>query len=617
MDLFKRASFRHGEGTIDTWNDVPAVRSDRPISTSHLAAPPVQKKEALESFQLEPDDPNKMRQTRNHYRCYPDVPYYGLLEGIDVQIDINSAATSSLTDSSSLNLSGVATYISELNGALCDVVNRYGSFFYIGNSMLPLDDVPPANATIPSTAAKSSSAAAGAVAGSSSGSSVVYEVYLHALIELFQTMSQIRNRCCASNLAPTSGLDGGPGEAPLACEPRGGVLHTHHVVYARLSGHPTLKDLSLMLAIERGRMVLFVSSSSRVTQAYLSEQAEVVQLKLRWVSGAALVWEPDRLHSSEVNPVLALWDVLMNAPLTGPVDATDPTLAGSEKAVQEVLFHQMAVASRVLEGFGWIVLSSLSFSGARQGKATLRLQDPSVLRGTRDRDAPGDEIIGHRYVWRLVGPFRNVVLPHLLTHMLQCLVNFECAGHYLRSFIVRTRGADRGEKPEHRNPKRRAGPESDGVAGLSYIRSERTGLTTQRGPSSQSWVGFSRLSGNAWLSDEERQQLGLLVVDDDGEVALECEFTLGEIRYCRMTPMDKFSKESVMKWQLRKRPRSPLQLNGDMEDHMCWSSPSCFDCGVPDLFSVGNPEEWGPYFDWNVCVTRLLDYTDNESDEDG
>ncbi|CCW66563.1 unnamed protein product [Phytomonas sp. Hart1] len=614
MDLFKRASFRHGEGTIVTCNDVSIVQPDRPMSTFQLAVPPIQRKETSEILNSEVNNVDGERQTKDSYRFYPNVPYYGLLQGIDVHIDIDSAATSSSTASSSLNPSNMAGCISQLHDTLCDAVNRYGDFYYTGNSLLPLFDATPASAMALSTTTQSSSAAVGTSAGTFSGPFIVYEVYLHALIELFQGMSRVRDRCCAPDPTSTSDSDGGPSKAL----PGGPVLHTHHVVYLRIANHPSLKDVNVMLAIERGRMVLFVSTSSRMTRAYLSAQAQKVLLELRWVSGAVLVWEPDQLRLGEVNPVFALWDVLVNTPLmasVGLADAGSVESPGPADAVQEVLSRVMPLTGRVVEGFGWIVLSSLPFSGAQQCRPTLRLQDPVALRVARAPNALGNPIMGRRYGWRLVGPFRNVVLPHLFTHISQCLVNFEHDGHRLRSFTVRTQSGAQEEYGEHRNPQSRTGPESGGVTGLSYIRSERSGLTTRRGPSSQSWMGFSRLSGNDWLSDEEREQLGLLVVENEEEVALECEFSLAEIRYCNMAANDNAAEKR--KGQLRKRPRSPLLLQDSMENTMSRCSLSGFAHGAANLFSVDNPEDWGQCFDWNISVTRLLDYTDSESDMDG
>lgn len=70
---------------------------------------------------------------------------------------------------------------------------------------------------------------------------------------------------------------------------------TPHTIYYRIKGHSRWKDVTAMLGIENGQLLLFVCSSSRATQQHLTNAAIAAGVKkesLIWNCGALLLMEP-------------------------------------------------------------------------------------------------------------------------------------------------------------------------------------------------------------------------------------------------------------------------------------------------------------------------------------
>lgn len=519
----------------------------------------------------------------------------------------------------------------------------------------------------------------------------------------------------------------------------------HDVLYVRMLAHPVWKDIAALLAVEHGRLVLFMSASSRVTQQRLSDcYANAMGLNsvstlthltgeeheeqahsgaahsgaaLAWLAGATLVTEPASLSLTDVNPVYALWDVVVSLPLLSPpptIPAESPRGSrcrgkdGASRHPPLVTGTSLLLdADTVMRGFHVQVLSSLPLPGAQRGSSIMRLVEETVLshpstlfsesvvpsmsdsitlastynpltKDSADHTTPSEtakkvsetlqscasrprpcsspsappnsKVRTHpqccrRYTWRLVSHGSGVggavvVLPTLLTHLVHCLVQ-GCG--LLQSFELRfNRGAptvggrlgDGGERA-HASAVSATGPAAmtyvqirSGRGGVRGQRSSMPGLL-QRGPSTQSWRGFSRLSGPAWIRTSERRRLGLLDVNEaDGEEEeVDYEFTVTRIRYTRhplhqctlVKQKGAGNVTCVQSSVLLRHAMSPSCKKRRCEADNSEVSgtftmppdPLCHgDCGA--VRPVEDPASWGPCFELVVSVDRVTGTAEEE-----
>lgn len=485
---------------------------------------------------------------------YPEVPYYGLLSFLEVRIDISCIpgyGSGTHQPDANMNATATAAVLPRMQRHLQAAVAHSGRYYVMGSldpatrSLGSHEDAPLQRDV------RADTRVAAAATSSSLLPQVCYQEYLLALQALLRAMSERRSAVCDEATGkPTASL-------------------CHHTAMLRVMGHPTLKDLLVSLSIERGRLVLFVTASSRVTQQYLSERMELLGVALDWVAGAALVWEPAALAPSAANPVYYLWDTLLDLPLV-------PTRLSSTGAAAG------AWGPRMIEGLGVTIVSSVPFPGAACRESSLRLteQIPILCPNT---STP----VGRRYVWRVVGPtgLPNVILPRCLTHIVRCLAMSGVTAFDLVCGVLR--GGD-GVTAARRG----GGPVADTGAvatGLAPVHAVERGPTTARGASTPGWSALSRLSCHSWLSDADRARFGLLEVDEDGaQVELECEFELCGVRYRGPAPPTDGPCPPVPLFSL-KRCREDEAESADSA-HLV----------MPSM------EGWGPYLEWRISVTRLI-----------
>ncbi|RNF21433.1 uncharacterized protein Tco025E_03483 [Trypanosoma conorhini] len=410
------------------------------------------------------------------WRTYPSVPFYAMMQGLQLVMNVAAPGEGAAED---LNDAELLNRLPKLQALIQDAVTKYGSTYYLTSlqsSCNPL--LYPAEASRRHTGA---STLASAVATTE----LDYWAYLQALQDVFYRFTELRDRCCSVS-------------AQEAC--------THHVFFVRLTDHPRLKDLMAMLAVEHARLCLCLCASSRVTQQYFTQRAQDVGVELEWVLGSALVTEPERLTMTEVNPVFALWDVFVNLPL----HTTSPTHEVSD-AVAAMPSPDGVVAERFMRNVSVTLVSSLRFAGSAWSAPALRLCEVGLLSEGGRR----------RLVWSLVAT-PCIVLPQLVLGLVRHLVEESPVEHFeLRFTHERAAGA---------------GVETAGAAGrgVAYVTGASRGVVQRKSASSTSGSSlraFSRLSAEAWLSDDDRRHYGLLLEDDP--VPLECEFTLEALRYCR------------------------------------------------------------------------------------
>lgn len=389
---------------------------------------------------------------------YPSLPYYGLLTNVRIETEVSTGLSVPVMGA---NPPSLLHEIPRVHRQLRDTVELHGSLYYMGTPTL-LDDAATEEASAPVSCA----------------------AYVEALSSGCVAMCRLREAARAG--------------------PRAAV--SHHVLYLRVAGHPTWKDMSAMLSIENGRLLLYLSASSRVTQQTWSQLMLDLGVDLPWFSGAAMVSEPRQPEAKSVNPVFAAWHTLLNFPLVGAATT------GEEG----------------LDGFLFCVASSFPFAGATRCVPAVRLAEEAPLYAPLTEGEGGEtgrgthRVRAHRFVWRLVGPLA-VVHPLLLAQLLEALImrtavaqfQLQCAAVGARA---KTRAVEQSVAAEAED-------------GLAYVQGRRVlaALVEQRGVSSQSWVGFSRLSCQAWISEEEKASFGL--VEDEEE--LECEFELTEVQYTR------------------------------------------------------------------------------------
>ncbi|KAF8302104.1 hypothetical protein TcYC6_0047720 [Trypanosoma cruzi] len=415
-------------------------------------------------------------QRGKEWRAYPKVPFYAVMQGLQLVINVAGPEEDA---GDGLNGAGLLRGLSMLQELLQASATKYGGVYYI--SALPASRntlLYPAHATRSHTGASALSSVATAA-------ELDYWKYLQALQDVFYRFAELRDLCCT-------------GFSKEHC--------THHVFFLRITEHPRLKDLMAMLAIENSRLCFCLCASSRVTQQYFTQRAQDVGVELEWVLGSTLVTEPERLAMTEVNPVFALWDVFVNLPL-------HTTFAAQEAsgAAAMTLSPDGVTAERFLQNINVTLVSSLRFAGSEWSSHTVRLCEVGQLSESGRR----------RLVWSLMAT-PCVVLPQLVSGLVRCLVE-ESPVDYFEMRFTHDMATATG----------REGAENAG-RGVAYVTGARRGVVQRKSASSTSnnnFCAFSRLSAEAWLSDDDRRYYGLFLKDDP--VPLECEFTVESLRYRR------------------------------------------------------------------------------------
>lgn len=577
-------------------------------------------------------------------RLFPPTPYYGLLSCCEVHLDV--ALTDNDNDGGDYDngettaaAGGVAprynppstiSRLAHMQHLLNACAQTHGAVYYLGTAASPYF-----------SSASSSTPLA-------TSSALTYAAYVEAMQDGFGQMMQLRASLVRSSSTSLS---------PSPMTPT-----TQHCFYMQLVAHPQWKDLSLLLCVEQARLLLCLLSSSRVTQKHLTSVCAEVGVELEWLSGASLVVEPAALAAAAFNPIWAAWDALLHLPLlplqpsnggstTDGVAAVDVRAAnnininindndGSNNSkssdVSAGVREALAVvqgASLPLQGGHLTLVSSLAFRGALRcspvgrfteeaavfaydddgsdnddGGATLPTA-PAAGRAPRSRSATTSRPrrpVARRFIWSVL-PSQAWMLPHFMTRLLRCLID-ECG---LRSFTLRCATAERddgGNATVSVTQKKAAG-----VAGVRIVRGDApSALTLRQGPSTVSWIAFSRLSGGAWVDAETREGLELgreghrdsgdADNEDDEEDEREVEFELKAVQYVRSsaasaTTAPSSSSQAV----LLKRPRDTSQC----DRKSTWAEDESARCVCT--------EAWGPSFTFIVSVKRAIVLDDFEN----
>lgn len=587
-------------------------------------------------------------------RLFPPTPYYGLLSHCEVHLDV--ALTDDDNDGgdddngeTTAAAGGVAPHynppstisrLAHMQHLLNACAQTHGAVYYLGTAASPYF-----------SSASSSTPLA-------SSSALTYAAYVEAMQDGFGQMMQLRASLVRSSSTSLS---------PSPTTPT-----TQHCFYMQLVAHPQWKDLGLLLCVEQARLLLCLLSSSRVTQKHLTSVCAEVGVELEWLSGASLVVEPAALAAAAFNPIWAAWDALLHLPLlplqpSNGGSTTDGVAAVDVRAVNNVNVNDndnsnnskssdvsagvreaLAVvqgASLPLQGGHLTLVSSLAFRGALRCSPVGRFTEEAAVFAygdDNDNDDGGATLptapaagqapqsssattsrprrpVARRFIWSVL-PSQAWLLPHFMTRLLRCLID-ECG---LRSFtlrcaspctdaVVHVPGAtavrdDGGNATVSVMQKKAAG-----VAGVRIVRGDAPSvLPLRQGPSTVSWIAFSRLSGGAWVDAETREGLELgreghrdsgdADNEDDEEDEREVEFELKAIQYVRSraasaTTAPSPSSQAV----LLKRPRGTSHC-----DRKCtWAEDESAHCVCT--------EAWGPSFTFIVSVNRAIVFADFEN----
>ncbi|CAG9572241.1 conserved hypothetical protein [Leishmania major strain Friedlin] len=580
---------------------------------------------------------------------FPSVPYYGILSRFEVRMDVSverdaRAPAWSISDAAGAsagmllrNPTTATARMAHIQRRLYDVAERFGSVYHLSNGATLSESV--MAPLLPHQGGASSAA--------SFHSQLTYGAYVQALHDAFRRFRALRQACVTMEKGAS-----GAGAATI-----GDGMTTHHTFYVRLLGHPSWKDLNALLCVEKGRLLVCLISSSRITQKHLTAVCADAGVSLAWLGGAALVAEPLQLIPGDVNPVWAVWDALVNLPLLSPssinregneerltsgADGAADTLDNASAGAREVL-RRVTQTGSALSGFHISLISSMAFQGATRFHQVGRIAEEAPVFAQEERPSSSSlsataaarqptrqAIVARRYIWRLipsptsclaVAPTSSsasalsccAVLPFFISKLLQCLVE-ECG---LIAFAVHCGGP--AELTTHLGaPSGSTGSTASGAVGVRLVHSSAPSLLTlQQGPSSSSCLAFSRLSGAVWVDAETRESLslgGLAAAlgepDKDAvgdEEDTEMEFEVVSIRYERHSELKTMEKEpnkvrvcataaSVESGGSCPVKRARFDAAGiDEEDH-------------DDAFV--RPAQWGSSFAFTVSVKRLITVDD-------
>jgi hypothetical protein len=625
MNVFHNnpAQFRRGSALDDRVTVAPArpditTPSNEGVAAHATVAPPHPISTPLPSLidvatSLAPPPPPPQQQ-QPLKRFYPSTPYYGLLTRCEVHIDVavEGCDWEGVAGAAPpYNVRSTIQRLQDLQRCLSDCTETHGAVYHFGTSAGPYEPGP-------QTSSVSSASAP--------PSSITYGAYVEAMQDGLRQMMLLRASCTTASAM------------------------TQHCFYVRLIGHPRWKDLSALLCVEKARLLLCVLSSSRVTQKHLTSVCAEAKVEIEWLSGAALVVEPATLAADEVNPLWAVWDAVLHLPLLPSVSSPavaddDITTADTAKGGEAPLgpsrtgvgssvfapsssfphatmadvsagvrgaLETMQLASLPLQQCHLSLVSSLRFCHARRCCPVGRFVEEAVLFASDAVMTTGGSIgkaasstiaaattsrhpVARRYVWRVL-PSHTWVLPHFLTQLTQCLVE-RCE---LRSFTLRCGGpsADVTPSPASAGVSGDVAKKPGSAVGVRLVHGDvPLSVSVRHGPSTVSWVAFSRLSGAAWVDKETRE--GLTTgdpFDDQGEAEeeVELEFELNAIQYTRCASPERRTATAV---SMRKRSRG--------------GEPKWEDSGVTADSTV-DMVTWGPSFTFGVSVKRLITMDDVE-----
>ncbi|KAH8620492.1 hypothetical protein ERJ75_000054500 [Trypanosoma vivax] len=457
------------------------------------------------------------------WRVYPSVAFYVPAQGL--QLVMNVAGPNEDVPEEA-NSSALLERLPQLQESVHDTSAKHGNVYYL--SSVPACRNPvlyPSlqHAPVPQTTAE-----------------LDYGRYLQALHDAFARFAALRDECARASSLGTHVL-------------------SHHIFLVRIANHARLKDIVLLLAVEKCRLCLCVSASSKVTQQYLTQCARDLGVELEWVLGSVLLSEPTELASTDINPVFVLWDIFVNMQLQ--VTTTElPDMIGGH------IDHggSRGDGERFLKHVDITVVSSLCFTGCEWHTPVMRLGEVGYLSAS-----------GRQLVWSLA-PLMRVVLPHFVAALVRLLVSESTVDNFTLRFYYNSPSISTATAAATSS-----GTASGAGRGVAYVTGARRGGVQRRGLGScLSFRSFSRLSAEFWLSSADRRHFGLCA--DDNETPLECEFVVDVLRYCR---------------------RAGLCDNEE-------STPVSRQTGGNENLIV--PESWGRCFQAIINVERIID--DEEED---
>lgn len=505
---------------------------------------------------------------------FPDVPYYSILKSLTISINVAESDSSSCCHSTNIpmtkdyvakrgsviipNPPHVASRLAHLHRILQQTVRRYGTFFYMGTHILADDTT--------------SSSPLQHLSGASQGTlDLRYGAYINGLHDAYRRLCGVRDAFMESHDAATA--------MSTMCSP--------HTTYLRIAAHPVWKELCVLLTIEKHRLLVCLISSSRVVQKQLSELCSTYSVPLEWLGGAALVVEPAALSRASVNPVSAIWDVLLHLPLL-----TTP-------------LYNVAVlhtADTVLSGFHISIFSSLPIDGATPYHPQLQLTDEAALYHPSE-DASGLPArrrtpSGRRWTWRLL-PFPTVVLPRFFMQLIRCLVEdcgllsfqltceTDLGGRDASSTVPLTDTATRSSPQLSLTPISR--PLTGGIRLMRGVAPLNTSPVAafRRGPSSTLWIGMSRLSGAAqWIHGTEAAAVAKDMEEKEDE---EVEFSLFGMAFCREPTVESWRSVLLPELEIDRRyPPEIVTSNSSEEDDRL------------------RPSHWGNSFSFSTATKKII-----------
>ncbi|KAG5482125.1 hypothetical protein CUR178_05982 [Leishmania enriettii] len=600
-------------------------------------------------------------------RVFPSVPYYGILSRCEVHIDVSVeqgapsptplTPAGAVASAKTLLRKSVTTKVqmAYIQRRLHDVARRFGTVYYRSTCatlseslMTPL----PSNQGVPSSA-------------SAFHSQLTYGAYVDALHDAFRRFSALRQTCVEASEAAS-----GAGTATIA---DGKVIH--HTFYARIIRHPSWKDLSALLCVEKARLLVCLVCSSRVTQKYLTAACADAGVVLEWLGGATLMTEPLRLSPGDVNPVWVVWDALVYLPLLSPISAereghTDLHASGADDAVNSLesvaagareVLGRVLQAGAVLSGFHVSLIASIPFQGATRCDQVGRIAEeapvfaqeghdssaflaataaaaaaPSVSAAAVVQPITRKTVVARRYVWRLIPPPPPyypatvstsasataptlsccAVLPFFTSKLIACLVE-ECG---LTAFTVHCGGP--AEAGTHLGaPSGSAGSAASGAVGVRLVHSNAPSLLTlQQGPSSSTCLAFSRLSSAVWVDAETRESLSVgrftaaLGEPAEGAAGVEEEDTEMEFEVVSMQyeRHDRLTTEDEERRRTGAGATVGVGESGSCRPVKRTRAYVADTIGEDDGDAFVQPARWGPSFHFAVAVKRLIAVDDPE-----
>ncbi|KPI83103.1 hypothetical protein ABL78_7871 [Leptomonas seymouri] len=539
-------------------------------------------------------------------RLFPSTPYYGLLSRCEVNIEVSLDDSKDASVSKSAPLPGynppsTQQCLSRMQHLLNECAQRHGTVYHLGTEPSPYE--------FSSLSSSKSSA---------SPNMLSYGAFVEGMQDGLRQLTSARVSCASTAAAPHT---------------KASTATTQHCFIMRLLGHRMWKDLGVLLCVENARLLICLLSSSRVTQKNLTLACAETGVELEWLSGAALVVEPPELAGADLNPVWVVWDAVLHLPLLSSNSiSTERTVDGDAAAsstedINTTSVHtfvnpsvgahdalnMLVLAPLPLHGCSLSLVSSLPFRGSRQCRPTGRFTEATLLFSedtvptTTTAIPAAVAVVGprrpvaRRYVWRLL-PSYAWLLPHFLTRLIECLID-QCGLH---AFTLRCGCPPAGGTPPiastvsavHIGETKKA----SGMAGVRLVHGDTPSFLAQRrGPSTVSWIAFSRLSGAAWVDAEAREGLAWsrrLGGDGEGEEdeeEVELEFELNAVQYERCASTTATTAASQPSPPLMwKRPRDVPAPEEAVETEYV----------RPD--GCVHTETWGPSFKFDVSVKRLI-----------